>query len=67
MEKFEINKHTHAHTHTHTLPSPLTLGPVLWWLERQATGEEAAGGVPRVPVKDDQQQRVHKGVNERNV
>ena len=48
-------------------PGPLTLGPVLGGVERQSTGEEAAGGVPRVPVENYQQQRVDEGVNERNV
>ena len=48
-------------------PGPLTLGPVLGGVERQSTGEEAAGGVPRVPMENYQQQRVDEGVNERNV
>ena len=54
-------------TQTHLAPPQLTLGPGLWCVERESAGEKTAGGVPRVPVEDYQQQGVHKGVNERNV
>ena len=43
---------------------------VVFWLrpvQRKAAGEEVTGGVPGLPVEDDEQDRVYEGVNKCNV